>query len=286
MQRLVENLERPTGRLEASADDAADAPALLGQALAARQVDARELEQRDALVAGIDVLARSRDQALEQRRAEDGLIAAHRIGQANRSRVGIGGDEAPGVGLAEPGTDEHVLDQPPQPLVAAQVARHRAPQGHRVRHPVEHDPGHLLDQVDFARDVARAQVGTVTSHVVVDLEAESLEDLPLLGGGHLEPDQALGALGTEADDRPRRAARRARPRCRQARRRRDRRSSCSPAPLPARRDTGRRPSPSGSSPPCGGRAAPRSSARRSARSSPPRAAPRSSSRRPRCRRRP
>ena len=206
MQRLVENLERATRRLEASADDAADPPALLGQALAARQVDARELEQRDALVAGIDVLPRSRDQALEQRRAENRLIAAHRIGQADRSRVGIGGDEAPGVRLAEPGTDEHVLDLPPQPLLAAQVTGDRAAQRHRVRHAVEHDPGHLLDQIDLARDVARAHRGDGHVPLVVDLEAESLEDLALLGGGNLEPDEALGALGTEADDGPCRQA--------------------------------------------------------------------------------
>ena len=48
MERLVERpRRRPARLLEAAVGDAADAPALLGQLLAARQVDARELEQRD-----------------------------------------------------------------------------------------------------------------------------------------------------------------------------------------------------------------------------------------------
>ena len=248
-----------------------------GRLLAARQVDARELEQRDVLVAGVDVLARSRDQALEQRRAENRLIAAHRIGQADRSRVGVGGDEAPRVRLAEPGTDEHVLDQPPQPLLAGQVTGDRAAQRHRVRHPVEHDAGDLLDQVDLARDVARAHTWGRSRPSRRRPRTRAARGSRAARRRGSRARRAARCARAGGGRRGVAAGRRARRRCRRARPRRDRRSSCSRARPRARRDTGRCPSPSGSSPPCGGRAAPRSSARRSARSSPPRAAPRSSS---------
>ena len=88
VKRVVERLDGATCGSEATLDDAADAPALLRQRPAARQVDACQLEQGDAGVAGVDVHPRSRDQPLEQRRAEDRLLAAHRIGQAQRRRVG------------------------------------------------------------------------------------------------------------------------------------------------------------------------------------------------------
>ena len=55
-----------------------------------------------------------------------------------------------------------------------------------------------------SRVTSRARtVGTVTSHVVVDLEAEPLEDLRAARrGATVEPDEPVGPLGPEADDGP------------------------------------------------------------------------------------
>ena len=78
----------------------------------------------------------------------------------------------------------------------------RAAQRHRVRHPVEHDARNLLDQVDLPRDVPRAPGRDGYVPLLVHLEAEPLEDLALLVRRDLEPDDALGALGPEPDDRP------------------------------------------------------------------------------------
>ena len=59
----------------------------------------------------------------------------------------------------------------------------------------------------ISRVTSRArQVGTVTSQSSVDLEAEPLEDRALLVRRDVEADEAVGALGPEADDRPSRQA--------------------------------------------------------------------------------
>ncbi len=118
VQRVVEHLDGAPSGLEAPGHDPSDAPALLGQLSGTRQVDARQLEQRDVVVAGVDVLGGGADQALEQGRAENRLVAAHRIRQADRRRIRVGGDEAPRVRLAEAGSHEDVLDETSQPLVA------------------------------------------------------------------------------------------------------------------------------------------------------------------------
>ena len=65
----------------------ADAPALVGQLLAGRQVDARELEEPDRLVARVDVHPRRLDETVEQRRPQHGVLAAHRLGEPQRARV-------------------------------------------------------------------------------------------------------------------------------------------------------------------------------------------------------
>ena len=134
----------------------ADAPALLGQLLAARQVHAGDLEERDPLGARVELDLGRLDEARQQRRPQDRLIRRHRIGQPDRARDrGSPGREAPGVRLVEAGADEHVLDEPAQALLLRQPAAHVPPQRQRERHPVEDGARDLLDDVDLARDVAR-----------------------------------------------------------------------------------------------------------------------------------
>ena len=119
LERGEERLDRPSGHGEAALGDPCHAPPLLRQLLAARQVDARDLEQRDGLVPHVDVVARGRDEAAEQRRAENRVLGGERIGQPERLHVRVGRGQAQRVGLREARADEHVLDQSPQPLVAA-----------------------------------------------------------------------------------------------------------------------------------------------------------------------
>ena len=120
----------------------------------------------------------------------------------------------------------------------------------------------LLDEVDLARDVARAPGRRRDVAVAATLEAEALEDRAARRSAISRPISCVRALGPEADRRGRSGS-----------------SPCTsvvagPARAgeldeqlrsrgrrPARRGTGRRPSPSGSSPPCAG-----AGARRCARS--------------------
>ncbi len=111
-----------------------------------------------------------------------------------------------GVGLEEPLADEHVADEPPQPLLARQAAEHLAPRGQRRGNVLEPEARDLLDEVDLAADVAGAPVRHAHLPVLAHLEAEPLEPLPLLALGELDPDHLLGPLGPEPDDRPARAA--------------------------------------------------------------------------------
>ena len=138
---------------------------------------------------------------MQQRRAQHRVLAAHRVGQPQRRRVGIGGDEAPGVRLGVPGADEHVLEHAAEPLLGREVARDGAPERHRVRHAVEHDPRHLLDDVDLPRHVARAEGRHRHVPSLVDLEVEPLEDRPLLGVRHVEADHRARPLGAQRHDR-------------------------------------------------------------------------------------
>ena len=73
------------------------------------------------------------DEPVEQRRPQRGLVLAHRVDQRGAARR----DRARRVRLGEPGPDEHVLDQPAQPLVEGQPAEHLAPRRQRERHLLE-----------------------------------------------------------------------------------------------------------------------------------------------------
>ena len=63
LERFVQRLDGALRAREAARADGADAPALLRQLFAAREIDARDLEQRDVVGTGIEVPLRRLDQA-------------------------------------------------------------------------------------------------------------------------------------------------------------------------------------------------------------------------------
>ena len=171
-----------------------------------------------------------------------------RLRDAQRLRVRILGDEARRVRLGEPGADEHVLDEPAQPLL-----RERRPNIARRCGSVYGTSSSRTRPTSSTRSISRVtsrarQVGTVTVQSSADLEAEPLEDRvaarraaissPISSSarsGRRRDDRRLGQLAVDVGL--------ARP----SARRRARRGAGWRAARPARRGTGRRPSPSGSS---------------------------------------
>ena len=269
---------RPSTSAIAPGDDPRDAPALVGQLLAGREVDARDLEERDVLCAGVDAGARRLDQARHERRPQDRLLGGHRARKPDRVRDPDRSREAPRVRLRETGADEHVLDDPAQPLLLGEPAAHVPAQRHRERDAVEQRPRDLLDHVDLARDVARAPGRDGHVPLRRDVEAERFEGRALVVRRDVDADELRCALRPQTDDGPLGKTLRGRRRGPSSARRRGRRAAGSRARRRSRRGTGRRPSPSGSSLPCGARASRRCEGCRAARSSRPRGAPRSSRR--------
>src|SRR5205085_4580384 len=143
-------------------DDAGDVAPLL------RQVDAGDLEQRDALVVDREVEARGVDEARYDRLPQD-----HRLG---------GDGEARRVRLRETAADERLLDHAPQALLAREAAEADVLLRQRERDLAQLVARDLLDEVDLARDVARAPGGHAVS-VGLRLEAELREDRGLLRSG-------------------------------------------------------------------------------------------------------
>jgi len=68
-----------------------------------------------------------------------------------------------GVGLVEAAADEHVLDEPAQPLEMRQPPEHRLPHRQGRRDVFEPEAGDLLDEVDLAAHVPGAPRRNVTS---------------------------------------------------------------------------------------------------------------------------
>jgi hypothetical protein len=85
-------------------------------------------------------------------------------------------------------------------LPAGQASEHRASLGQRERHVLEPEACYFLDHVDLSRDVARAP-GRRDETSIVDVEAQSAEQLVLLAGWCLDADQPVGLVGPVADDR-------------------------------------------------------------------------------------
>jgi hypothetical protein len=83
------------------------------------------LEERDVVVAGIDVAPCRREQAFDERRSENSLLARERLLQFDTACRRLLRQQAPRVCLRVPEPDEHVLDPPPDPLGLGQPAEHR-----------------------------------------------------------------------------------------------------------------------------------------------------------------
>ena len=216
LERGVQRLDDALRVDEAALGDPGDADALVGE-LAAREVHARDLEQRDPPGARVDVPARRLDEAREERRPQRGQLDRDRLGELPR-RVVVE-DEARRVRLGEAEPDERVLDAAPELLLARERAEHLAPRGQRERHVLEPEARDLLDDVDLARDVAGAPRRRRRRSSPSVLEAEPAEERVLLVRRRRDADHLVGALGPEADRPAARAGRRGRRRRRSTSRR-------------------------------------------------------------------
>ena len=174
---------------------------LVGQLLSRGEVDARDLEQRDVVGAGVDTRARGFDETRHDGGPEDGLLRGHGTREPDCLGARIGRDEAPRVCLGEAGPDERVLDDTAQTLLLREAATDVAPQRHRERDAVEKRPRDLLDDVDLACDVARAPGRHGHVPCVGDVEAEPEQRRALLLGRDVEADHPRRALRTQTNDR-------------------------------------------------------------------------------------
>ena len=172
LERGIDRLDDPLDVQEAALGDRGDGRPLLGQ-IAAREVDARDLEERDSLGARVDVAAGGLDEARQERGAERGELDRDRLREPPR-RVVVGA-EARGVDLGEAEPGEDVLDPAAQLLLAGQRALHLTAGGERERHVLEPEAGDLLDDVDLAGRVAGAP-GRGDHVRSVVLVAEPLEE--------------------------------------------------------------------------------------------------------------
>ena len=194
-ERRVQRLDHAFRAGEAALDDRAEPQMLVRGLLVGGEVDARDLEQRDRVVARVHVALRRVDEPVEQRRPQGHLIHVHRIDQPDRPVW----HEAEGVRLRHADADEHVLAEPSQPLLDRTPPEHLAPFGQRERHLLEAvDADDLLDDVDLARDVAGAPGRDGDdAGPLLDLEAEPLEDPALVGERHVDARDGVGALGPQ-----------------------------------------------------------------------------------------
>jgi hypothetical protein len=186
---------------EAAFGNPGHAPPLFRQLLAARQIDPRDLEEPDGLVSHVDVVARGRNQTIQERRTENRVLRRERIGEPERLLVRVERGQAERVGLREASSDEHVLDQAPQALIRSEGAEHRAPQGQREGDPLQAvDARHLLDEVDLPGDVDGAPGRDGDLPVGAHVEPEPLERAALLVRRDLQSDHAVDPIGAERDD--------------------------------------------------------------------------------------
>ena len=160
----------------------------------------RLLEERDVVVAGIDVPPRRREQAFDERRPENSLLARERLLQRDAASRRLLRQQAPRVCLRVAESDEDVLDPPADPLVLGQPAEHRLTRRQPARHVGEAEARDLLDDVDLASDVTSAPGGN--RHVLaVDPELQSPQDRVLLVRRGLDADHGVGSLRAQAHHR-------------------------------------------------------------------------------------
>ena len=119
VQSATERLDHPLSAEEAAGADPGDVDALLRELAAARVVDARDLEEGDAVAAQLRVATSGLDQAREQLRAQHGELDGDRLGEAQRVGGSVGLDQRRRVDLGEAEPDQRVLDPSPEALLAA-----------------------------------------------------------------------------------------------------------------------------------------------------------------------
>ena len=211
LQRLEQRVDDALRVGVAALDDAGDAHS--ARPAAARPSAGRRARSRTARRPRCPPSGSAR-----RRRARLGSSVVRRIdwslesGSSSRSasRSGSSADEARRVRLREAAAGEHVLDRPPQLLLAREAADRLPARRQRERHVVEDEARDLLDEVGLARHVACAP-GRHRHRVAVDVEPEPAEDAALLVGGYVEADAARScARGPQLDDAAAPAARRAR----------------------------------------------------------------------------
>jgi hypothetical protein len=201
VQRRVQRLQHALRREVATLHDRAEVPVLVGQRLAARVVDAGDLEQAEVLRAGVDARLRRVHEPGQQRRAEQRLVRRHRVGQPDRVVARVARPQAPGVRLGETRADERVLDDAAEPLLLRQAGRARDGGAAACAGTRSSTARATSSTRSISRVTSRARhVGTVTSPVLTHLEAEAVEDRALLLGRHLQPDDAVAALRPEVHD--------------------------------------------------------------------------------------
>jgi hypothetical protein len=106
----------------ATCDDAATRQCSSGSG-SPREIDARDLEQRDVVGAGVDTRAHGFDETRHDGGPEDGLLRGHGTREPDCLGIRIGRDEAPRVRLGETSPDERVLDDAAQPLLLREAAQ-------------------------------------------------------------------------------------------------------------------------------------------------------------------
>ena len=199
LERRVQRLDDPPGARPAALHDSGHVRLLLRQARAG-QVDPGDLEQRDVFGTQLAVPTCGLDQARQQARPQDGELGGEGLRQCQGACVLVVGTQRRRVRLGEPEAGQDVLDATSELLHRRQRAEHLPPLGQRERDLLEPEARDLLDDVDLARHVARAERGH-DDVAVAALEAEPLEPARLLGGRRLDADQLVGALRPERDHR-------------------------------------------------------------------------------------
>ena len=203
LERGVERLDHALRAAETALGDRAARAALVGQLAAARQVDAGDLEKRDALVAVVDVPARRLDEALQQASsaASPGRPRSARGASRRSGSLAVGTSERR-VRLGEAEPDE----QRPRRAAAAAAPASARPNisrrgRERERNVVEPEARDLLDEVDLAGDVARAPRRHESRRSSATSNPSRSRSARCSLGRRLEPDQRVGALRPEPHDR-------------------------------------------------------------------------------------
>ena len=213
LERGEDLLDHALRAEEAAAHDPAEAPRLVGSARPVGEVDVRDLEQRDAGVAHVDVVTRGAEEA---RRAAScgGPAAATESGSGSSSASGCGSSAAASTCTPRRSRSRRARLRPSRRSRCSwrQPAEHRLPIRKRRRHLLEPEARHLLDEVDLASHVAGTPRGNgdlpggVVGAVVHRIEVTSKPSRSSRAPGKARrtgmPTTSSARSGRKPDDRP------------------------------------------------------------------------------------